>query len=265
MTSEATNTPPAETPAAENDWLAGVPDDLRGMAEEKGWKEPADALRTARQMEEFLGADKAGRGLVLPSGDDDKEGYERVYQALGRPDAPDGYELNSLIKDPDADQAFMGGMSQAMHEAGLSKAQAHKLAGAYQAFAEGVMEENARRYQAELAEMEKTFPKETLEQARRAFRLFGLPEDEGKQVSLAIESALGVKAATELFARLGRSLAEDQPVDGAQSLGFSGSPDAALRRLDRLKHDEAFTKRYLAGEKEALAEVAELTRRATAK
>ena len=92
MTNEATNTPPAETSTPPtSDWLAGVPDDLRGLAEEKGWKEPADALRTARQMEEFLGADKAGRGLVLPKDEEDKEGYERVYRAMGRPDNADGY------------------------------------------------------------------------------------------------------------------------------------------------------------------------------
>ena len=159
----------------------------------------------------------------------------------------------------------MGAMGQAMHEAGLSKAQAHKLAGAYQNLFTSTVEEGERRYQAEVAEASATLPADTLESARRGFRLFNLPQAEALEVSRAIEGALGVKTATELFARLGRSLGEDRPVDGAQSLGFTGSPEAALRRLDRLKHDPAFTKRYLDGEKEALAEVAELTRRATLK
>lgn len=266
MTNEA-NPTPAETSAAPaaNDWLAGVPDDLRGLAEERGWKEPADALRTARQMEEFLGADKAGRGLVLPRDEADTEGYERVFKALGRPDAPEGYELDSVIKDPDVDQAFMGGMGKAMHEAGLSKAQAHQLTGAYQKFYEDVMAEGERRYQAEVAEVERSLSPEVVESARRGFRLFGLAEGEAREVSRAIEGALGVKAATELFARLGQSVGEDRPVEGARSMGLVGSPEAALRRLDRLKLDEAFTKRYLAGEKEALAEIEELTRRASQK
>lgn len=162
--------------------------------------------------------------LEMPRGEDDKEGYDRLYKTLGRPDAPEGYELASLVGEGESDPAFMNGMAQAMHEAGLSTSQAHKLTGAYQQFYEKALEEAGKRHQAEWAEAEEFFNsndenRAVKEQALRGFRLFDLPDEDAKRVSLAIEGALGVKSAVELFARIGKKLGEDQPVGGARPMG----------------------------------------------
>lgn len=241
----ASNPSPGQ-PADGGGWLASLPDDLRGVAEHKGWKEPADALRSYRHLEEYMGADKAGRGMVLPKDGEDAEGYERIYKALGRPDEAGGYELNSLFGEDAVDQKVLDGMSTAMHEAGLNKAQAHKVGAAYQEMFKAALAEGEAQYASEVEDVQSSLPPETIESARRGFRLFRLPPDEAGEVSRALERALGPRAATELFARLGRAAGEDRPPEGDAEV--SGDPQ---RRIDQLLSDKDFNARYLAGDKAA--------------
>lgn len=247
------STPSQGQPADGGGWLASLPDDLRGVAEHKGWKEPADALRSYRHLEEYMGADKAGRGVVLPKDGDDAEGYERIYKALGRPDEVGGYELNSLFGEDVVDQRVLDGMSKAMHEAGLSKAQAHKMGAAYQEMFKSALAEGEAQYASEVEDVKSTLSPEIIESARRGFRLFRLPPDEAQDVSRTLERALGPKAATELFARLGRATGEDRPPDGSAETG--GDPQ---RRIDQLLSDKDFNTRYLAGDKAAVERINDL-------
>ena len=46
-------------------WYSGLPEETRGMVEIKGWKGPEDAIQSYANLEKMLGADKAGRGLVI--------------------------------------------------------------------------------------------------------------------------------------------------------------------------------------------------------
>lgn len=251
-------------PTDDGGWLASLPDDLHRTAEDKGWRSPAEALREYRRLEEFMGREQTERGLALPRDENDAEGFERLYRALGRPDQADGYELSGLFGGQELDQGVMSAMSQAMHEAGLSKKQAQKLASAYQSLWLHGMEDEARRYEAEVSEARDRLPAATQEMARRGFRMLRLPPDEARTVSENLERALGPRAAVELFARLGSSLAEDRPVSGSGN-GFEGGPDSATRRLDRLLADPDFSRRYLGGDQRAIDEISELSRRAALK
>jgi hypothetical protein len=49
----------------------------------KGWRGPADMLTSYRALEKMLGSEK----LPLPRDEADREGYERIYKALGRPES----------------------------------------------------------------------------------------------------------------------------------------------------------------------------------
>lgn len=251
-------------PADGGGWLASLPDDLRQVAEDRGWRSPAELLGEYRRLEEYLDREQAGRGLALPRDDDDAEGFERLYRALGRPDQADGYELPGLFGGQELDRGVMAAMSQAMHEAGLSKKQAQKLASAYQSLWLRGLEDEARRFEDEVSEARDRLPAATQEMARRGFRLLRLPPEEARTVSENLERALGPRAAVELFARLGSSLAEDRPVSGS-GLGFEGGADSANRRLDRLLGDPDFSRRYLGGDQRAIDEISELSRRAALK
>lgn len=237
-------------------WVDNLPDDLRQVAMQKGWQQPADALKSYKHLEEYLGADKSGRGLVLPKNETDQEGYNRLYSALGRPETADGYGLTEALEGQEVDPRFLGSMSSAMHEAGLSKRQAHSLTEAWQS----QINQINQAYVAEKTEVEMTCPPARLEAARRGFRFSGTSAEMGE----VIEKALGPRAAVELFAKIGTALAEDRPVEGGQPLGGAYSPEAAARRMDRLMSDPAFSKRYLDSDKAAIEEISELARRATA-
>ena len=231
-----------------------VPEDMRGYAENKGWKEPGDVLKGYRQLEEFLGADKAGRGIVLPKDEKDQEALDKIYTALGRPEKAEGYELNSLLAQEETDPAFVSAMAETMHGAGLSKAQAQRMAEAYQGHYKAAQQAAVEAHQREVVEAERTLSPEDKEQCRRGFRFLGL----NNQEAAAIEMYWGVGKAAQMFAKIGRALGEDRRVDGAGSGGFFGSPEAAKNRIAELKADPIFSKRYLEGEPAAVKQMEEL-------
>lgn len=271
---EVTTAPPAtettggqtgQTVKPGTDWAEGLPDDLRGLTEAKGWKEPADVLKSYKHLEGMIGAEKAGRTLLMPKDSEDTASLDPIYKALGRPDKPDEYGLGELFGDQEVNSDLLGTMAPVMHEAGLSKAQAQKLAKAYDGLYQTMAAAEEQRYAAEQAALEKSLPPEKLENARRAFRLFGLPENETGQVARAVENALGMERAVDLFASLGRRLGEDRTVDGAETVSGVSTPAGAQRRMDERLGDPHFRRRYMAGEESAVAEIEELSKRTVVK
>jgi hypothetical protein len=246
------------TPPAAPDWLGALPEDVRGYVENKGWKEPGDVLKGYRQLEEFLGADKAGRGLVLPKDEKDQEALDKIYTALGRPEKAEGYELTELLAKEESDPTFVSAMAETMHGVGLSKAQAQKLATAYQAYFKADRQAAVETHQQEVAEAERTLTATEKEHCRRGFRFLGLSNQE----AAAIEMYWGVAKAAKMFAKIGQALGEDRRVEGTEAAVFGGSPDAAKSRIAELQADPAFRKRYLDGETEAVRIMDELFKRA---
>lgn len=249
-------TPAQGQPAGGGDWLTSLPEEMQGLAKHKGWKEPADALRSYQHLEQTFGADKAGRALIMPKDGEDAEAYDKIYQALGRPEDAAGYELAGMFGEDPLDENFLGVMSQTMHEAGLSKAQAQKLGGVYQEMFKTAQAEAEAQLLSQIDEAERTLPPATKEMAKRGFRMFGLPAEDGQAVSDALVRALGPKAAVELFARLGAAAGEDRPVDGARGVASSSS---AVEERERLLADPGFLDRYNQGDPGALARIEQLS------
>lgn len=125
---QATNgaAPPDGATAALNDAVA---DSQRPeWAPEKFWDPEAKAVRyedlgkSYSNLEKLLGREK----IPVPTGDEDVEGWNRAYTALGRPEKPDDYEFErpslpeDLPYDEDAEKSFR----QWAHEQGLNKRQA---------------------------------------------------------------------------------------------------------------------------------------------
>jgi hypothetical protein len=158
----------------------------------------------------------------------------------------------------ETDPAFMSAMSETMHQAGLSKTQAQKLAGAYQAHYNASRQAAVEAHQRDVAEAEQSLTPEEKEHCRRGFRFLGLDNAE----AAAIEMYWGVKKAARMFARVGRALGEDQRVDGTASGGFTGSPETARNRISELTADPAFSKRYLEGEPSAVRQMNDLFKKA---
>ncbi len=238
-------------------WLETLPEDLAELARLKGWKEPAEAVESYKNLQSLVSAERDGRTLVKPRDENDHEAYERLYQALGRPPEPAGYELEQVLNGEGGDGRFMETMGRSMHEAGLSKAQGLALARAYQNYCQQLSLELEHKYQSQVDYLAETLPPEDLEAARRGIRLSGAPAP----VIAQLEKALGPAQAVEIFANIGRRLAEDSLSGQAQALG-DGGPDAAARRIAELRADPAFRQRYLSGESAAVSQLSQLYRQA---
>jgi hypothetical protein len=104
---------PAAATTAEGDRPEGIP--------EKFWDGDAGALRTEALLKSYLELErKLGQMVALPADDADQEGRRRLEKALGVPDGPDAYEIQTpdelLTSDPE--------INTMLHEAGFTGAQA---------------------------------------------------------------------------------------------------------------------------------------------
>lgn len=248
------------TPGAAGDvsWLDSIDDpELAGWAKNKAFPSVKDALASARNLELLLGRDK----VPLPKDENDKEGWDRVHKALGRPDEPAGYGLDKI---KDASPEFAAAASDTFHKLGLSAKQGEALASFWQeATAKAIEGEKAEfeaRSRADMADLHKewgsTFDAQA-EQARRAARQFGID----KEAMGKIEAALGTKPMMTLLAKIGGGLTED-PFEGSESGagGFGMSVDQARAKLNGLMQDKEYSKAYIAGDSAKRAEVERLNR-----
>jgi len=96
------------------------PEEYAETVTAKGWKEPADALKSYSEMEKYVGKVKSG-GLQLPD-ELGNEDVSQIYSRLGRPESPDKYDFNA----PDGvelDNDLLGQFKQYAHTQNLTGAQ----------------------------------------------------------------------------------------------------------------------------------------------
>nr|DAQ54396.1 MAG TPA: hypothetical protein [Caudoviricetes sp.] len=244
------------------DWTTSFPDEIRGVIQTKGWKNPGDVIASYSNLERLLGADKAGRGVVLPKDDASADEWSAFYQRLGRPESVDGYK----IQVPDGDTgAFAKTAAQWFHEAGLTTKQAETLAAKWNEYSGSTMQQQESQFEQQsaidLQDLQKSWGDKfeaNAELARRARREAGLSDEDGQ----AIERALGLKKAAEVFAFLGKQFAE-APMKGGEGASrgqFGATPEDARARIAALKNDKDWTARYLNGDVEARSEFERLHR-----
>lgn len=65
----------------------------------KGWKSGDDAIQGYINAEKLIGAEKAGRTLVLPKDDNDADGIRSFRSKLGVPESASGYKTPDTLKD----------------------------------------------------------------------------------------------------------------------------------------------------------------------
>lgn len=244
------------------DWTANFDDTTRGMIQTKGWKTPADAIGSYVNLEKLMGADKAGRGVVLPKDDAPAEEWAAFHNRLGRPETVDGYKLP--VPDGDAGE-FAKTAASWFHEAGLTTKQAEALATKWNEHIGGSVQaqeaQHAQQSAIDMQDLQKEWGQkfdENSELARRARRESGLSDAEG----LAVERALGLKKAAQVFATLGKQFAE-APMKGGEGQGrsnFGATPEEAKTRISALKADAGWTAKYLSGDTDARSEFERLHR-----
>jgi hypothetical protein len=244
--------------AAGKAWFEGVADpELKGWLENKNYESPEAMAAAHRGLEKLLGSEK----VPLPKDDADSEGWDRVYKAIGRPDAPEGYGLEAL---EGGDEGFAKQMAGLLFEAGVGQKQAGRMAEQWNAYmtAQAKAADDAFKVQSnqDLIDLKTEWggaAPAKLEHFRRGCTQFGVTAEEMK----AIETKVGTKRAISLFAKIGEGLGEAEFMEGDTPKQMGMTPQAAQARKAALMADkDGWAKRYLAGGADEKAELERLNK-----
>lgn len=224
--------------------------------------------RKALNLEKFVGAEKAGRGVVLPKPDAPAAEWKAFYEKTGTvPPKPEAYSLPKDL-DPKMAEEFSKDPLFAKFQA-----YAHSVGMPQQHFGETIkwfMNESKsmlegkdadfeRKIEADLHTLKTEWGKEwdkNVELGRRATQAFVPHKDatELQDVMNRIEGAIGTAATFRLFAKIGEGLGEHAFVSGGGVGGGGMTPEAARIRIQELKKDPAWGASFAAGDAEKKAE-----------
>lgn len=237
-------------------WYGGFDHDTQAYLRNKGWTNdngPGEVVKAYRHLERL----QRSEHVAWPKDERDAEGYARIYDRLGRPKDPAGYGLQA---PEGGNRAFVDAMARTFHDLGLSARQAQGIAQRYGAHAQSMQAEAdrlfANRSAAELGQVRRDWGDEAdrrFASAQRFTVAFGLE----RPMMEKIERAIGTRNMLTLFSRIGESLSEDRGHGAGGISGFMGT-EAAQSRLNELKADQSWVKRYLNGGQSERAEYEKL-------
>lgn len=242
---EPTAAAPGATTAPETafDWKGSLGDagaSLLPTVEAKGWKTPADVLKSYTELESALGRDK----IVIPGPQAKPEDWDKVYTKLGRPEKPDAYGLKPIEGMPEGvyDQKSAAWFAQTAHKAGLNPQQARTLHDEYVKLqVEGHNAKiNAIRQSGEQGEA--TLKQEwgpaydaKVQLSQRAAKAIGL---EAETID-KIEGAIGFAGLMKMFSTIGEKMGEDVAVGSGGGMSNPRTPEGAIAEIQRIYNEAA--------------------------
>lgn len=183
-----------------------------GYLQNKGWDKEngfQDMFKSYRNLEKMRGVSE-DRLLTIPDGDD-PDGWEKVYNKLGKPENPNDYSFQAP-EGVELDEGRMEWFNSLAHKLNLNKQQHNEFVKNALEYENGLISEmneaaNQDRL-LQLDELKKAWGNkynERVELGARAIRSFGLSEDSIN----ALEEAIGSNAEViKLFATIGERLKE---------------------------------------------------------
>lgn len=218
-------------------WADSVKDtEVKSWLQNKAYPDAEHALKAHRSLEQLMGADKAGRTLLVPKDDSDIEGWKAVASKLGVPANPADYKLPV----PEGmDGGFANTASTWFHEAGVPPRMAKFVAEKWNGWVAEQVKAGEQQEAAESAKQMKGLESEwgnkyteNTELARRGLREFGSKFGLDDAALKRAESVLGAANLVKFFHGLGSLNAESSFAgnDGGGSFGIS--PQAARKELN---------------------------------
>lgn len=253
--------PPAAGAPTAPEWLKGADELTVGYVQNKGWTEPTQVLEGYRNLEKLLGADKAGRAVVLPGEKAEPAEVAAFYEKLGRPADPKDYK----IAVPEGyDPGFAEAAKAKFHELGITAKQAEGLAAWNNEYVGGMVagqqNQTAEAFQQDVAALKESWGAahdQNVVVARNVVNALGWDSAKVDKLSAAI----GHKELMTTLHQLGTRMGEDSFVSGKDNqYGGALTPAQAKSRIQELRSDKAWTAKYLSRDAEAMAEMTKLTR-----
>lgn len=246
-------------------WTAGLDAELLGHAQNRGWHDKSadavarEALKAHREAETLIGL-PADRVLKLPKDASDEAGWKAVYARLGTPADPKEYDF-SAVKFKDGSEltpAFVDHIRNVAATSHLSKEAAVEVAKGVVAYLDSSSEGETAEKTARLAEEKAKLATEwganldanKYVATQTALKLGVKPEEVA-----SLENLIGYARTMELFRSIGQKIGEDSFItNGGPNPGVMTREQAIARKAELLR-DEAWAKRYTAGDATANREL----------
>lgn len=229
-----------------NEFLGSLPEDLREEPSLADFKDVAGLAKSYVHAQKLVGRDK----MPVPTDDSDELAWSDVYNKLGRPEDPTGYEFNSLNPEEDGFKVqpeFLDNFKKTAHDLGLNAKQADGALGFMKDFVMQTKAEAAtafeKQYEQSTIELRKEFGATydaKVKGASRALDHFGGDAVREKLYNLGLDNDPDV---VRMFAKLYEQIGEDK--FGAADSGLGGmTPGEARNEIEKLKMDSNFMKVY---------------------
>ena len=248
-------------------WYDGLSDEApgEGKLSDKAWlenKKYTDLPAVVKSLREKEAQFLSGEKLVIPKEGDPPETFDNFYNALGRPETPDAYEIK-IGEGQELDDGFAGAMKDAAHKAGLPQSMFDGMVEPFNAYMEQVAQEQADARAASKAAGMEAYKKESgaaltanVAAANTAMRGLDLDADAIGAIEDGLETRFpgeGTKRTMELFARLGKGMGEDILSGGGGTPQFKMSAANAQQELDKYSSDETLRGKIFAKDPEHTA------------
>lgn len=253
---------PVEPTVADNSFIDSLPDEYKGFAEKKGFKDAASALKSLQNLESKLG--KRMEDLTA-------EEIQAIDKKFGAPESAEDYGLE--LSDSFKEDPILKDIANDFHAVGLPKNKAEALMAKVQekmdAYEKDLETEIQIKEQDKVESIKKEFGSafdKRLELANSALRKFG-----GEEAIKAIADAglANDPAVFRMLSEVGKLISEDVPAGGKEVKEFGTTPDEAKNMIAELRADSAFNERARdvrhPGHAEAVAKLERLYRLASGK
>lgn len=232
-------------------------------------------VRKAYNLEKFVGAEKAGRGVIVPKPDATAEEWAAFNKQVFKvPEKPDGYAMpqgvDATVAEAVKADPMWGKFQTLAHKIGMPVSHFNEVLSFFMNESKGHNDtEYAKLEQqadAEVAALKNEWPgveyDKNVELGRRAAASF-VPhksKEELTDIITKMEGALGTGMTLRLWAAIGKGMGEHEGVmgEGQGDTGGVMSPEAARVRIDALKKDAAWGAKYANGDADAVAEFTRL-------
>ncbi len=252
----------AQTPAPgtePTDWMVlndefrnGAPDNVKDLITKKGYKNLGQFFDSYTEMEKFQGV---GKHLVIPEAED-AEGWDNVYNQLGRPETYEKYEFTNET-DVEISDELMASFKQFAHREGYTQKQ---LAGAIQFQLEAIAAQT-QAYEAQIVAQQEenvTALKQKFGEANYNAKVTGariIADSLGIYKTLEAKGLASDPEIIMMLDTIANRTAEDVIAPSAPTAATTKTPQ---ERIDEIKKSEAFLKRFHPEHKEIMKEYMDL-------
>lgn len=223
---------------AARDWKGSLPDELKTHKSLEAIQDVPGLVKSFVNAQELVGK----KGIIVPGENATTSDWDAFYNALGRPESADGYEIGKPENLPEGypyQEELQKGFLAAAHKIGLSKAHAKEMFDWYMGQEAGlysqIREKVAKEEEALVSGLKKEYGlafDEKVALGQRAARAFASPEDLKK-----LEGVIGSTSLTKLFVTIGEKMGEDKLAGLGSPAGGALTPQQAKEEIAKIMSD----------------------------